>query len=303
MLDTITKTVYKLQRDAIFPYQTLQPTLAVIHKSANSDSGAASYLRSIKKTAAGYGVDVLSIEADTPFVVVDEIKRVASIQKVHGIIIISNYGDINRVLYDRIPVSLDLDSLSTLSLGKLIDNRSPIAYRGAPCTAVACMKIIETLNGGEDFSGKNCLVIGRSIRVGRPLAEILMQKNMTVTVAHTATDMSKLATQEWDYIVSAAGKPKVWNKDNPLPLPRDKRSLVIDVGMNVDENGELCGDVDRDWFNDAANEGSYITPVTSGVGKVTTTVLFSKLFANTAQYFMNSAGVYHNPTFKQGEDL
>lgn len=277
----ITDTIHRLQKDAIFPYQTLWPTLAVIHKQAKDDSGAVSYLRSIEKAAKEYSAGVISLVAETPFEVVDKIEEASHKQNIHGIIIISDYGDMNRILYDKIPMSLDIDSLSTVSLGKLLDNRSPIAYRGAPCTAVACMKLIESINGDDDFSGKNCLIIGRSVRVGRPLAEILTQKNMTVTVAHTKTDIESL-NQRWDYIVSAVGKPNIWNKDNPLPNLELGKTKVIDVGVNLDENGKLCGDVDKRYVSDAV----------SGVGRVTTAVLFAKLFANTAQYFMNSAGVY-----------
>ena len=162
--------------------------------------------------------------------------------------------------------------------------------------------------GYDDFTHKKCLIIGRSIRVGRPLAEILTQKNMTVTLAHSKTSKPVFGFDgSYDFIVSAIGKPNYWGKEYPLPMIKYHQNIIIDVGMNYDENGQLCGDVDRQWFQDNSfnlpdddyYERDYITPVTNGVGLVTTTVLFAKLFSNAADFFCNAAGSFQEPSQPQ----
>lgn len=294
----IDKAVARLEREAIFPYRSLRPVLIVIHKT-DMDNGEESYLTTLKSTGEKYGAVVNDCLADTPMEVAQFIGTFSSQPMIHGIIIISDYGNMNRVLYNMIPTRLDIDSLSAQSLGNLIDNISPIAYRNAPCTAVACMKIMEEINKQENnkdsFDGQNCLIIGRSIRVGRPLAEILTQKNMTVTLAHSRTSEYTLSSyRNYDYVVSAIGKPNYWNDKHKFYVPTYGDFYVIDVGMNVDENGKLCGDVDRQWY-ESVNDRGYITPVKGGVGKVTTTVLFSKLFNSAAEFFKDSAGFFQEP--------
>ena len=289
--------IAKLEHEAIFPYRSLQPRLCVIHKTT-MESGEESYLKMLQKVGNKYGAFIDDVVADTPAQVAEGIQIFAAQPATHGIIIISDYGNMNRVLYNMIPVRLDIDSLSALSLGNLVDNISPIAYRNAPCTAVACMKIMEELNDSDSFDGQSCLVIGRSIRVGRPLTEILTQKNMTVTMAHSKTNRMGLDVyNDYDYIVSAIGKPNYWNGNtgHKFYIPPCGRLNIIDVGMNVDEEGNLCGDIDREWIKNKGNDQIYITPVTGGVGRMTTTVLFSKLFNNAAEFFKNSAGLYQEP--------
>lgn len=305
----IQETVQKLEKDAILPYRSLEPGLVVIHKEDSQDSGAASYLKSLKAKAAKYKAKINDVCANTPMEVANAIKDASVSPTVHGIIIISDYGNMNRTLYNLIPMRLDIDSLSAYSIGNLVDNLSPIAYRHAPCTAVACMKIMETLNRRkDDFTWQNCLIIGRSIRVGRPLAEILTQKNMTVTLAHSKTVKPPFGFEgSYDYIISAIGKPNYWGKEYPLPMKKYSQNIIIDVGMNYDENGQLCGDVDRQWFQDNSfnlpdddyYDRDYITPVTNGVGLVTTTVLFAKLFSNAADFFCNAAGSFQEPSQPQ----
>lgn len=294
----IDNTVKKLEREAILPYRSLRPKLCVIHKQ-DMDSGEDSYLKTLRKVGNHYGAIVDDLIANTPTEVAQGIQIFSNDINTHGIIIISDYGNMNRVLYNMIPLRLDIDSLSAFSLGNLIDNISPIAYRNAPCTAVACMKIMEEINKQENnkdsFDGQNCLIIGRSIRVGRPLAEILTQKNMTVTLAHSRTSEYTLSSySNYDYVVSAIGKPNYWNDKHKFYVPTYGDFYVIDVGMNIDENGKLCGDVDRQWY-ESVNNGGYITPVKGGVGKVTTTVLFSKLFNSAAEFFKDSAGFFQEP--------
>lgn len=297
--ELIDKVVQKLEEDSIYPYASLRPTLAVIHKSAdNMDDSEKSYLKSLQKTAQKYGAIVNDFIADTPLLVAQSIQQMQQDIQIQGILIISDYGDINRTLYNMIPAHLDIDGLSASSLGNMIGSTSPIAYRNAPCTAVACMKIMEEWNHEQDktatdFSGQSCAIFGRSVRVGRALAEILTQKNMTVTLYHSKSDSYSVANAT-DYCVSAIGKPNYWCETTPLYYNHYRPTCFIDVGMSVNEEGKLCGDIDREWYKCNVEDrwGTYyITPVLGGVGRVTTTVVFAKLFNNAAEFFRTSTGV------------
>ena len=300
--ELIQTVVSQLENDAIKPYAALGPTLAVIHQ-ADLDKGSLSYLTSLRTIGAEYGAIVNDYVTHNVSEAAQFISILSKDPKIHGIILISDYGSVmNRALYDLIPSRLDIDGLSYASIGRLVDNNSAVAYRNAPCTATACFKIMEAFRKQidpkkNDFSNKTCLIVGRSIRVGRPLAEILTQQNMTVTLAHSKTSYSTIY-DSYDYVVSAIGKPNFWNKDNKLYYSEFDTKCYVDVGMNVDEQGKLCGDIDRDWFNNLPNSNwgeNYITPVVNGVGRVTTTVLFAKLFNNAAEMFRNAAGIYQYP--------
>ena len=303
-IDELIQTVVsQLENDAIKPYATLGPTLAVIHQE-DLDKSSASYLASLRATGMKYGAVVNDYVTHNVNEAAQFISILSKDPTIHGIILISDYGSVmNRVLYDLIPSRLDIDGLSYFSIGRLVDNNSAIAYRNAPCTATACFKMMEafrkkTQPKETDFTNKTCLIIGRSIRVGRPLAEILTQQNMTVTLAHSKTPYSTIYNSDYNYIVSAIGKPNFWNEDNKLYHSKFDTRCYIDVGMNVDENGKLCGDIDRGWFDSLPSSScgdNYITPVTGGVGKVTTTVLFAKLFNNAADFFRTSAGLFQEP--------
>jgi len=312
--ELIQTVVSQLENDAIKPYAALGPTLAVIHQE-DLDKGSASYLSSLRATGMKYGAVVNDYVTHNVNEAAQFISILSKDPTIHGIILISDYGSVmNRALYDLIPSRLDIDGLSYSSIGRLVDSNSTIAYRNAPCTAAACFKIMEafrkkTRPKEKDFANDTCLIIGRSIRVGRPLAEILTQQNMTVTLAHSKTTYSTIF-DSYNYVVSAIGKPNFWNEDNKLYHSKFDTRCYIDVGMNVDENGKLCGDIDREWFNSLPNGSygdNYITPVVGGVGKVTTTVLFAKLFNNAAEMFKNAAGIYQYPkqpsVASQAEDL
>ncbi|HMM31916.1 MAG TPA: bifunctional 5,10-methylenetetrahydrofolate dehydrogenase/5,10-methenyltetrahydrofolate cyclohydrolase [Clostridia bacterium] len=132
-----------------------------------------------------------------------------------------------------------------------------------PCTAQACMEILDFF--GLDVSGKRAAVIGRSLVVGKPAAMMLVQKNATVTVCHTKTKDMPSVCREADILIVSAGRAGVIGKEYVRP-----GQIVIDVGINVDENGKLCGDV---LFEEAEPVVEAITPVPGGVGAVTTSVL------------------------------
>ena len=132
-----------------------------------------------------------------------------------------------------------------------------------PCTPYGCMKMLESI--GYDLRGKHAVVIGRSNIVGKPMALMLLQKNATVTICHSATQNLKAITLQADVIVAAVGKEKVLTADMVKP-----GAVVIDVGMNRNDDGKLCGDVE---FAAVREVAGWITPVPGGVGPMTITML------------------------------
>ena len=146
-----------------------------------------------------------------------------------------------------------------------------------PCTPYGCMKLIEST--GIDLRGKNAVVIGRSNTVGKPMAVMLLQKSATVTICHSATQDLKSHTLRADVVVAAVGRRNVLTADMVKP-----GAVVIDVGMNRNEEGRLCGDVD---FAGVRQVAGFITPVPGGVGPMTITMLL----VNTLEAAQRAAGL------------
>ncbi|MDP1967792.1 MAG: bifunctional methylenetetrahydrofolate dehydrogenase/methenyltetrahydrofolate cyclohydrolase, partial [Burkholderiaceae bacterium] len=132
-----------------------------------------------------------------------------------------------------------------------------------PCTPYGCMKMLESI--GYDLRGKNAVVLGRSNIVGKPMAMMLLQKNATVTICHSATPDLRSHTLRADVIVAAVGKRNILTADMVKP-----GAVVIDVGMNRNDEGKLCGDVDFPGVREVAG---WITPVPGGVGPMTRAML------------------------------
>ena len=269
----IESTIKKLETVAIDPHPTLNPTLGVIYRA--DDAAAGSYLRSIRRNAEKYKSTVISAECDSIQDASLKIRQWSQDPSINGIILISDYGEATQSLYNLIPARLDIDGLSNKSAAHLYGSKDPIAYRKAPCTAAACLKIIQTLYDNE-LAGLNVAVVGRSMRVGRPLAELLLQQNCTVTLYHTKSKKTNFSDK--DVLVSAIGRPEYFY--HPLNLNATNLN-IIDVGINYDEHGRICGDINYDSVKDKA---AYITPVPNGVGAVTNTVLFAKLYANKLDF-------------------
>ena len=133
----------------------------------------------------------------------------------------------------------------------------------APCTAEAVMEMLEYY--GIDLKGKNATVVGRSMVVGKPLSMMLLKKHATITVCHTRTVNLPAVCKKAEILVAAAGKARMITEDMV-----SEGAVVADVGINVDESGNMCGDVD---FEAVMAKASYISPVPSGVGSITTSVL------------------------------
>jgi methylenetetrahydrofolate dehydrogenase (NADP+) / methenyltetrahydrofolate cyclohydrolase len=180
---------------------------------------------------------------------------------IHGILVqlpLPAHIDAHKVI-EAISPDKDVDGFHVASAGALMVGQPGFW----PCTPYGCMKMLEDI--GYDLRGKHAVVIGRSNIVGKPMALMLLQKNATVTVCHSATRDLKSLTLQADVIVAAVGKRNVLTADMVKP-----GAIVIDVGMNRNEEGKLCGDVDFDGVKEVAG---FITPVPGGVGPMTITML------------------------------
>lgn len=153
----------------------------------------------------------------------------------------------------------DVDAFHAVNVGKIMLGE----YDFLPCTPAGVMEMLHSYN--IEVSGKNCVVIGRSNIVGKPMAMLLLHENGTVIVCHSRTKNLAEMTKQADILVAAVGRPKFVTAD----MVKDG-AVVIDVGMDRDENGKLCGDVD---FENVKNKCSYITPVPGGVGPMTIATL------------------------------
>jgi methylenetetrahydrofolate dehydrogenase (NADP+)/methenyltetrahydrofolate cyclohydrolase len=194
----------------------------------------------------------------------DLLARVEALNKdpaIHGILVqlpLPPHIDAQKVIESICPAK-DVDGFHIASAGALMTGMPGFW----PCTPYGCMKMLESI--GYDLRGKHAVVIGRSNIVGKPMALMLLQKDATVTVAHSRTQNLKALTLQADVIVAAVGKRNVLTADMVKP-----GAVVLDVGMNRNDEGKLCGDVDFDGVKQVA---SHITPVPGGVGPMTITML------------------------------
>ena len=191
----------------------------------------------------------------------DRIRALNADAKVHGILVqlpLPKHMDTQKVI-EAISPAKDVDGFHVASAGALMVGRA--GFR--PCTPYGCMKMLESI--GYDLKGKNAVVIGRSNIVGKPIAIMLLAQDATVTVCHSRTKDLKAHTLAADVIVAAVGKRNVLTRDMVKP-----GAVVIDVGMNRNDEGKLCGDVDFDGVMEVA---SWITPVPGGVGPMTRAML------------------------------
>lgn len=164
-----------------------------------------------------------------------------------------------KAIIGAISPKKDVDAFSPFNVGRIMIGE----YRFLPCTPAGVMELIHST--GVDVCGKNCVVIGRSNIVGKPMALMLLHENGTVTVCHSKTENLTEICANADILVAAVGKPKFVTADMVK-----EGAVVIDVGMNRDEEGKLCGDVD---FESVEPKASFITPVPGGVGPMTIAML------------------------------
>ncbi|MDE6060673.1 MAG: bifunctional methylenetetrahydrofolate dehydrogenase/methenyltetrahydrofolate cyclohydrolase FolD [Clostridia bacterium] len=167
----------------------------------------------------------------------------------------------------------DVDGCTAAQKGRMWTGRDSLVA----CTPYGVMKLLDFYN--IPLEGKNAVVVGRSNLVGKPMAQLLLDRNCTVTICHSRTQGLADITRRADILVVAIGKAKFLKADMVC-----EGAVVIDVGMDRDENGKLCGDVD---FENVADKCSYITPVPGGVGPMTVTMLL----ANTVKAFKQQQGI------------
>jgi methylenetetrahydrofolate dehydrogenase (NADP+)/methenyltetrahydrofolate cyclohydrolase len=239
-----------------------KPGLAVILVGA--DPASEVYVRNKVKACGEVGFHSVLERYDASLQEEQLLDRINSLNhdtSIHGILVqmpLPAHINPHKVI-EAIASSKDVDGYSVLSAGELLTGLS--GFR--PCTPYGCMKLIEST--GIDLRGKHAVVIGRSNTVGKPMALLLLQANATVTICHSATPDLTHHTRGADIIVVAVGRRNTLTADMVRP-----GAIVIDVGMNRDGAGKLCGDVDFDGVKEIA---SRITPVPGGVGPMTITML------------------------------
>ncbi|MFC6039922.1 bifunctional methylenetetrahydrofolate dehydrogenase/methenyltetrahydrofolate cyclohydrolase FolD [Paenisporosarcina macmurdoensis] len=248
--------------------QDIIPGLAVILVGNNSASKT--YVSNKQKTCEALGMHsrLLSFESDlSEDELVEAIHSLNNDPKIHGILVqlpLPKQITESKVLAAISP-DKDVDGFHPINVGKMMLGQETFL----PCTPYGVMKLLEY--SGIEIAGKHAVVIGRSHIVGKPMGQLLLQKDATVTYAHSKTPNLKEITLQADILVVAVGRTKMITSDYVK-----EGAVVIDVGMNRDENNRLCGDVD---FESVKDKASFITPVPGGVGPMTITMLM----ANTVQ--------------------
>jgi methylenetetrahydrofolate dehydrogenase (NADP+)/methenyltetrahydrofolate cyclohydrolase len=222
------------------------------------------YVRNKVKACEDSGLHSVLEKYEATMTEADLLTRVEALNNdpaIHGILVqlpLPAHIDAQKVI-EAISPAKDVDGFHIASAGALMTGMPGFW----PCTPYGCMKMLESI--GYDLRGKHAVVIGRSNIVGKPMALMLLQKDATVTVAHSRTQNLKALTLQADVIVAAVGKRNVLTADMVKP-----GAVVLDVGMNRNDEGKLCGDVD---FEGVKAVASHITPVPGGVGPMTITML------------------------------
>lgn len=242
--------------------QGITPGLAVLLVGENQASQV--YVRNKVKACADAGLHSVLERYEADLTEAALLARIDALNKdpaIHGILVqlpVPKHIDANKVI-EAIAPEKDVDGFHIASAGALMVGQPGFL----PCTPYGCMKMLESID--YDLRGKHAVVIGRSNIVGKPMAMLLLQKNATVTICHSGTKDLKAMTLQADVIVAAVGKVNVLTADMVKP-----GAVVIDVGMNRNAEGKLCGDVDYAGVREVAG---HITPVPGGVGPMTITML------------------------------
>ena len=250
------------QRAAALAARGVKPGLAVI--LVGDDPASAVYVRNKVKACAETGLHSVLEQYDASLGEAALLARIQALNAdpaIHGILVqmpLPPHINPQRVI-ETISSAKDVDGYSVQSAGDLMAGLP--GFR--PCTPHGCMKLIEST--GVPLKGLHAVVIGRSNTVGKPMALLLLQAHATVTICHSATPDLGLFTRQADVLVAAVGRRCTVTKDMVKP-----GAIVIDVGMNRDDAGKLCGDVD---FGPVSEVAGWITPVPGGVGPMTITML------------------------------
>ena len=240
----------------------IEPCLAVIMVGENPASQV--YVKGKVKDCAECGIKSLKIHLPaetTQEELLQKLAELAGDAGVHGLLVqlpLPAHID-EKTVIEAIPPQKDVDGFTAVNVGRMMIGEECFL----PCTPAGCMEMIRST--GVSISGKNAVVIGRSNIVGKPAAMLLLRENATVTICHSRTENLKQVCANADILVAAVGRAGFVTGDMVKP-----GAVVIDVGINRNAQGKLCGDVDYDA---AAEKAGYITPVPGGVGLMTRAML------------------------------
>jgi methylenetetrahydrofolate dehydrogenase (NADP+)/methenyltetrahydrofolate cyclohydrolase len=261
----VTKTLNSeiIREIEVLKAEGIEPKLAILRVGDRADD--ISYERGVERRAEKVGMALRNIvlpadvEQDA---LVKQIEQLNTDASVHGVLMfrpLSEHLNEDAVRNTLVPTK-DVDGITDLSLASVFTGTG-IGY--APCTAAACMEVLD--HYGIDPKGRRAVVVGRSLVVGKPVAMMLLARNTTVTIAHSRTEGLSSVVRSADIVIACVGKTKMMGAEF-----FSEGQAVIDVGINVDEDGALTGDVD---FAEVEPIVGAITPVPGGVGTVTTSVL------------------------------
>lgn len=242
------------------------PKLAVI--MVGDDKASKIYVKNKSKACEEIGIEYEEFIMDANISMdelLDLIEKLNNRDDIHGILLqspIPKNLDINQA-FNKISYKKDVDGFHPINVGKLVIGQDCFIS----CTPFGVIKMLEEY--GIEIEGKNAVVVGRSNIVGKPLAQCLLSKNATVTVCHSRTQNIDEITSKADILVAALGKPKFITEN----MVKDG-AVVIDVGINRNEEGKIVGDVD---FETVSQKASYITPVPGGVGPMTIAMLMTNV--------------------------
>lgn len=243
------------------------PTAAFIRVGNKRDDIA--YQNNILKTCSSVGIEAILYELDDQADtcrIIELLDTLKEDKKIHGIMLfrpLPEHVD-EEMINSAISSIKDVEGMNPKNMAKVFAGN----YKGfAPCTAAAVMEILKYHD--IKLKGKHAVILGRSMVVGKPLAMMLLQEDETVTVCHSKTKNLIEIAKTADVLVAAMGRPNAVGAEFIKP-----GAIVIDVGINVDQNGNICGDVK---FDEAIQVASLVTPVPGGVGSVTTAVLIKNI--------------------------
>ncbi|MDF1495128.1 bifunctional methylenetetrahydrofolate dehydrogenase/methenyltetrahydrofolate cyclohydrolase FolD [Caproiciproducens sp. CPB-2] len=244
------------------------PGLAVV--IVGDDPASRTYVNNKKRACAQAGIysEEYALPASaSQKEIMDLVAKLNAKKDINGILVQSPLPDglDEKAVVEAIDPEKDVDAFHPSNVGRIMIGN----YHFLPCTPAGVIELLRHEKIG--IEGKNCVVIGRSNIVGKPMAMLLLHHNGTVTICHSRTRNLKEVCRQADILVAAVGKPKFVTADMVKP-----GAVVIDVGMDRDENGKLCGDVD---FANVEKTASYITPVPGGVGPMTIAMLLKNTVA------------------------
>ena len=250
------------EKVAEYKKQGVEITLAVV--KVGNDPASAVYVRNKEKACEYVGITSRTLalpEETTEEELLKVVNDLNEDKAVNGILVqlpLPKHIDESKVLL-AIDSNKDVDGFHPVNVGKMVIGEETFL----PCTPAGIIEMLKRTD--VEISGKDCVVIGRSNIVGKPMSMLMLKENATVTIAHSRTKDLKEVTKRADILIAAIGKAKFVTADYVK-----EGAVIIDVGMDRDENGKLCGDVD---FDSVSQVASAITPVPGGVGPMTVTML------------------------------